>query len=105
MKKQTQQNNETAFHALLHQKRLQQKYNKSAITSNAVIINQSDILTQVIQSAQEYKESKTSENSKQSTTFKNSRNKKRAATSSFDYFNEIDNQLTLTLTKKSKNNN
>ena len=91
VKKQTQQNNETALHASLHQKRLQQRYNKSAITSNAAVINQSDILAQAVQSAQEHEELKTSESSKQSTIFRNSRNKKKTITSSFDYFNEINN--------------
>ena len=91
MKKQTQQNNEIIFHASLHQKRLQQRYNKSAITSNAAVISQSGILAQAVQPAQEHEESKTPESSKKSTTSRSSRDRKRAATSSFDYFNEISN--------------
>jgi len=84
---------------------LQQRYSKSAITSNIIIISQSDILIQVVQSAQEHEKSKTSESSKESIIFRNSRDRKRAATSSFDYFNEIDNWLILTLTERIKMNN
>jgi len=91
VKKQTQQNNETALLASLHQRRLQQRYSKSALTSNAAVISQSDILAQAVQPAQEHEESKTPGSSKESTTFRSSRNRKRAATSSFDYFNEISN--------------
>ena len=91
VKKQTQQNNETALLASLHQRRLQQRYSKSAIISNAAVISQSDILAQAVQPAQEHEESKTSESSKEPTTSRSSRDRKRTATSSFDYFNEISN--------------
>ena len=89
----------------MYQKRLQQRYDKSAITSNAAIINQSDILAQAVQSAQEHEELKTSESFKESTTFRSSRDRKRAAISSFDYFNEISNQLTLILAERIEMNN
>jgi superfamily II DNA helicase RecQ len=105
VEKQTQQDNETALLASLHRRRLQQRYNKSATTSNAAVINQPGILAQAVQPAQEYEEPKTPGSSKQPTTPRSPRGRKRAATPSFDYSNEIGNRLALALAERIGINN
>src|SRR5438034_8206572 len=82
------------------QKRLQQRYNKLTIISNVVIINQSDILAQAVQSAQEHEESKTSESSKQSITFRSSKDRKRSEEHTSELQSHSDLVCRLLLEKK-----
>jgi len=105
VEKQTQQDNETALLASLHRRRLQQRYSKSATTSNAAVISQPGILAQAVQPAQEHEEPKTPGSSKEPTTPRSPRGRKRAATPSFDYSNEISNRLALALAERIGMNN